>query len=241
MSLNALPVIPWFRMASPAPPKPVAKRRAPAQARARQTRELILEAASQLLEKRGLRAFSTNRLAEAAGFSVGTIYQYFENKQEILKALARHERDRRLAKMTQALTTRTREAGPGKLTVRDRIRIVVRTELQAFGGRQRARKILFDLAWRSDQHRDMDRPVTILAAMLAEGEVADGPEGVVRLSPLDAFILTQAVAGIVRAALERDEHMLVTPEFEDAVVELVAGFVDARRHVPMAESHVGHE
>lgn len=212
-------------MASETRPKAAPKRRAPAQARARQTRELILEAAIQLLEKRGLRAFSTNRLAAAAGFSVGTIYQYFENKQEIFDALARHERDRRLARMTEALTSRSGE----KLSLRERIRIVVRTELHAFDGRQRARKIMFDLAWRNDSRRDMDRPVITLAGMLEAGEVADGEAGVVRLSPVDAFVLTQAVAGIVRAGLERDEHMLVTQEFEDAVVELVASFVEARR------------
>jgi AcrR family transcriptional regulator len=209
--------------------KLAAKRRAPAQARARKTREMILEAAIQLLQKRGLRAFSTNRLAEAAGFSVGTIYQYFENKQEILDALARHERDRRLARMTEVLTSRAHEAGAKKLTLRDRIRIAVRTELHAFDGRQRARKILFDLAWRSDTHRDMDRPVTTLAAMLEAGDVADSDEGAVQLSPIDAFILTQAVAGIIRAGLERDEHMLITREFEDTMVELIYGFVDSRR------------
>jgi AcrR family transcriptional regulator len=217
-------------MASQPTTKSVAKRRAPAQARARQTREMILEAAIQLLEKRGLLAFSTNRLATAAGFSVGTIYQYFENKQEILDALGRHERDRRLARITEALTSRTHESGAQKRTLRDRIRIVVRTELHAFDGRQRARKILFDLAWRSDSRRDMDRPPTTLSAMLAAGEVTDG-EGIVQLSPTDAFILTQGVAGIIRAGLERDEHMLVTPEFEDAMVELIAGFVDARRRL----------
>ncbi|PWK81213.1 TetR/AcrR family transcriptional regulator [Fulvimonas soli] len=219
-------------MANPPGSKSVAKRRAPAQARARQTRALILEAAIRLLEKRGLRAFSTNRLAEAAGFSVGTIYQYFENKQEILDALARHERDRRLARTTRTLTSHAQETGTTGLSLRDRIRIVVRTELHAFDGRQRARKILFDLSWRGQQHRDMDRPVTVLADMLAAGQVVDGERGAVRLSATDSFVLTQAVAGIVRAALERDEQMLLAPEFEDAVVELVAGFVEARRCKP---------
>lgn len=208
--------------------KPAAKRRAPAQARARQTREMILEAAIQLLEKRGLRAFSTNGLAAAAGFSVGTLYQYFENKQEILNALARHERDRRLARTTQAITTRSQESGARKLTLRDRIRIVVHTELHAFDGRQRARKILFDLAWRNDLGRDMDRPVATLAAMLATGEATDGDD-MIQLSPTDAFILTQAVAGAIRAGLAHDEDMLMSPEFEDAVVELIAGFLSARR------------
>jgi AcrR family transcriptional regulator len=218
-------------MVSSNPPKSTVKRRDPAQARARLTRELILEAAIQLLEKRGLRAFSTNRLAEASGFSVGTIYQYFENKQTLLEALAKHERDRRLARMKQALTARSLEGG-SPLTFIDRIRIVVHTELTAFDGRERARKILFDLTWRNDPQRDMDRPVNTVAAMLASGEVDDGSDGPVLLSTIDAFVLTQAVAGIVRAGAERDENLLAEPEFEEAIVALIAGFVQSRRRSP---------
>ena len=93
---------------------------------------------------------------------VGILHPYFENKQEILDALRCHERYRRLARTTEALTLRMHECGAQQLTLRDRIRIVVHTELHAFDGRQRARKILFDLAWRNDPHRDMDRPVTTL-------------------------------------------------------------------------------
>ena len=228
---TVVPVYPWPRMASSIHPKSTVRRRDPAQARARLTRELILEAAIQLLEKRGLRAFSTNRLAEAAGFSVGTIYQYFENKQKLLEALAKHERDRRLARIKQALTARSLEGG-GALTFLDRVRIVVHTELTAFDGRERARKILFDLAWRNDPQRDMDRPVNTVAAMLAAGEVDDGPHGAVLLSPIDAFVLTQAVAGILRAGAERDENILAEPEFEEAIVALIFEFVQARRRPP---------
>ncbi|WP_157956575.1 TetR/AcrR family transcriptional regulator [Dyella sp. C11] len=212
-----------------APSKTPATRRVPAQARARKTRELILEAAIQLLEKRGLRGFSTNRLAEASGFSVGTIYQYFGNKQDVLDALARHERDRRLARSTKTLTARAKESGAAGLSLRERARIVVQNELRAFDGRQRARKILFDLQWRSKQHRDMDRPLKIFADMLVAGQVADGEQADVHLGAIDAFVLTQAVAGVVRAALERDEHMLLLPEFEDSLVELIVNFLESRR------------
>ena len=191
-----------------------------------------MEAAIQLLEKRGLRAFSTNGLAEASGFSVGTIYQYFENKQKLLEALAKHERDRRLARMKEALTAKSREDGAGTLSFIERIRIVVHTEITAFDGRERARKILFDLAWRNDPQRDMDRPVNTVAAMLAAGEVDDGPHGAVLLSPIDAFVLTQAVAGILRAGAERDENILAEPEFEEAIVALIFEFVQARRRPP---------
>lgn len=215
-------------MESPVESKPRAKRRAPAQARARQTRELILEAAIQLLEKRGLRAFTTNRLAVAAGFSVGTLYQYFSNKQEILDALGKNEREKRLSRMVRALTTKGLE-GETELTIRDRVRIALRAELHAFDGRQRARKILFDLAWRGNRHRDMDLPVNTVAAMLVSGDVLDGEQGTLLLSPRDAFVLTQAVAGVIRAGLEHDENMLVESEFEDAMVDLVAGFLCSRR------------
>lgn len=67
---------------------PVTPRKRPVQARSRQTVEAILEAAAQVLEVRGYAAATTDRIAERAGVSVGTLYQYFPNKDAILLALA---------------------------------------------------------------------------------------------------------------------------------------------------------
>ena len=67
------------------------QRRKPRQARSRATWEAIVEAAAQILERRGPTAFNTNEVAERAGVSIGTLYQYFEDKHAILAAAARRE------------------------------------------------------------------------------------------------------------------------------------------------------
>ncbi len=59
----------------------------PKQARAEATVSVILEAAAQVLLERDYHSTSTNRIAERAGVSVGSIYQYFENKNEIYDAV----------------------------------------------------------------------------------------------------------------------------------------------------------
>ncbi|MHB8798151.1 MAG: TetR/AcrR family transcriptional regulator [Thermoanaerobaculia bacterium] len=72
-------------------PRRLAPRKRPAQARARETVEAILEAAVDLFSSKGYARTSTNHLAARAGVSVGSLYQYFPNKDAILTALlARH-------------------------------------------------------------------------------------------------------------------------------------------------------
>lgn len=63
----------------------------PNQARARLTVKLIFESTAQIILRDGIDKLSTNRIAAVAGFSVGTLYQYFRNKETILLAMARHE------------------------------------------------------------------------------------------------------------------------------------------------------
>jgi AcrR family transcriptional regulator len=67
------------------------QRRRPKQARARATCDAILEAASQILERDGADGFNTNAVAERAGVSIGTLYQYFPDKTAILLAAAERE------------------------------------------------------------------------------------------------------------------------------------------------------
>lgn len=57
------------------------------QARSQATIEAILQAAAQILVHDGLEAASTNRIAEKAGVSVGSLYQYFPGKEAVIYAL----------------------------------------------------------------------------------------------------------------------------------------------------------
>lgn len=74
-------------------PRTAAKpaRRRAKQARAQQTIAVVLEAAAQVLQREGYAGATTNRIAERAGVSVGTIYQYFADKEQIFDTLIRRE------------------------------------------------------------------------------------------------------------------------------------------------------
>jgi len=62
----------------------ISLRKQPKQARSTELVATILEAATQVLAKEGAQRFTTARVAEKAGVSVGSLYQYFPNKAAIL-------------------------------------------------------------------------------------------------------------------------------------------------------------
>jgi AcrR family transcriptional regulator len=62
-------------------------RKKPSQERSLATVQAILEAATRVLAKHSLAGFNTNRVAEVAGVSVGSLYQYFPNKDALVTAL----------------------------------------------------------------------------------------------------------------------------------------------------------
>ena len=74
------------------PPRPLSvkssPRKTPIQRRSKATVEAILTAAAQVFETRGYAAGTTNRIAESAGVSIGTLYQYFSSKEALAVALA---------------------------------------------------------------------------------------------------------------------------------------------------------
>lgn len=69
----------------------VSSRKDPKQARSNQLVEAVLDAAVQVLMKEGAQRFTTARVAERAGVSVGSLYQYFPNKAAILFRLQSDE------------------------------------------------------------------------------------------------------------------------------------------------------
>ena len=74
------------------PRKPaISPRKAPQQARSSQMVADILEAALRVLAREGAARFTTVRVAEEAGVSVGSLYQYFPNKEALLYRLQTDE------------------------------------------------------------------------------------------------------------------------------------------------------
>jgi AcrR family transcriptional regulator len=68
-------------------------RKTPLQTRAQTMVELILEAAARVLARESLAGFNTNRVAQVAGISIGSLYQYFPNKSALMAALIERAQD----------------------------------------------------------------------------------------------------------------------------------------------------
>ncbi|MGE0321350.1 MAG: TetR/AcrR family transcriptional regulator [Polyangiaceae bacterium] len=81
-------------------------RRTPQQARSRETVLTILVAAARVLQQHGFKRLSTNRVAKVAGVSVGSLYQYFSGKEDLLSQLA----ERRIEVLTVEHQTRAHRA-----------------------------------------------------------------------------------------------------------------------------------
>lgn len=72
-------------------------RKKPVQQRSRQMVDSIIEAAARVVAEEGLAALTTNRVAEVAGISNGSLYQYFHDRQDLLEALTERVSDDTMA------------------------------------------------------------------------------------------------------------------------------------------------
>lgn len=103
---------------------PLKPRKQPTQPRAVETVACLLEAAAQILEAQGRAAFNTNAVAERAGVSIGSLYQYFPGKEALLIALAQREKARFGADAAEALAQPT-----GRAALAHLIQAAVRQQL----------------------------------------------------------------------------------------------------------------
>ena len=117
----------------------ISSRKVPQQARSTELVAAILEAATQVLAKEGATRFTTARVAEKAGVSVGSIYQYFPNKAAILFRLQADEWQRTTAMLKGILEDQSHAP-------LDRMRILVHAFVRSECEEARMRGALDDAA-----------------------------------------------------------------------------------------------
>ncbi|MFY0635114.1 MAG: TetR/AcrR family transcriptional regulator [Vannielia sp.] len=91
---------------------PATPRKKPTQARSLATWNAVLEAAAHILRKAGPGAVTTNAVAERAGVSIGSLYQYFPSKEAILAELVRRMKQDMIEDFAEVLDNRALCAGP---------------------------------------------------------------------------------------------------------------------------------
>jgi AcrR family transcriptional regulator len=174
--------------------KPLTRlRKRPSQKRALSTFAAVIEAAAHILRGEGLRGLTTNRVAERAGVSIGSLYQYFPNKEAIVRALMEKEiaaaealRPPILDDLKAPLESRiralvdwrcevaSRDQGFGRSLQAMTAQILSKSELRRFEAFRRERATRAIAAWLSDQpQRDPALTALVVDAVLAA--LIDGP------------------------------------------------------------------
>jgi AcrR family transcriptional regulator len=93
MSYHSHTLLAFTKQKMPRRP-PIKPRKIASQRRSRATVDALLEATARILIKQGFDKASTNRIAEVAGVSVGSLYQYFPSKEALVAAvIERHQQE----------------------------------------------------------------------------------------------------------------------------------------------------
>lgn len=189
----------------------------------------MFEAALRVLENEPFEAFTTNRIAAVAGVSIGTLYQYFPDKDALLVALAEREIEATFERLG-SLRQYGIGSSPDSLLdpMEARVRQAVQVMAQALGGRLRARKQMLIALVRSGQAQMLDEQI-LSHGMKFMAAASDGdehaPPALNDLDFVQGFVLARAVSGVLRAALLHDENLLTDPRFEDALCSLITGYL----------------
>ncbi len=114
-------------------------RKAPTQSRGQATVEAIVQATARVLVKEGYEGASTNRIADAAGVSIGSLYQYFPSKEALVAELL----DRHMKRMLAVLQS-TAAMLPAGVTVREAVLSVVKATFAAHRVNPRLHRVLIE-------------------------------------------------------------------------------------------------
>lgn len=200
------------------PQAPELARKTPSQARAKRTIETILEATAQILAEEGSERLTTNYLARKAGFSVGTIYQYFPNREAIVLALIEQQRGEVERRVLAVLVE-----GAGD-SAEARIGRIIGALHQAFNVHRMPERRLIQSLLRLAAAQGLPNPPDTVAlaihAIWAEAHGGGRPP-----SEGEVFVLTQAIFETLRQATLQSSPLLGTAQFEAALLRLVLGFL----------------
>ena len=192
-------------------------RKAPRQARARATIEAILDATARILGERGWAKLTTNAVAEVAGVSIGSLYQYFPNKAALIEAV-RHRHLEDVLAVLQAAADETRAHG-------DRIAALVDGMIAVHSRYPSAHRVLLDSPRAGDARHKQDAIDLVLR---------EAYEAVVRVNvkrdtdlSIAAQVLAGALAGAVHGAAQA--RLLGSLAFRLEMVALIGAHLTESR------------
>lgn len=205
------------------------RRRTPKQERSRRLVEAIVEAAQLVLVESGPDALTTVNVAQRAGVSVGSLYQYFAGRDALLFAVLEAEVARFRAawrawrSASAADPTPERIAAGLSLTLEHYRRLASSDPAFFLAHRDEIRRAL-----RPARPRDRGRTRLGTREDLLRSRAAIRAERLERVD-VASFVMTNGIQGLLDAALAHQPEILTAPEFEAELRSLVVGYLLADR------------
>jgi AcrR family transcriptional regulator len=193
-------------------------RRQPAQERAIQTVEVLLDATAVLLETHGYARLSTNKVAEKAGVSIGSLYQYFPNKEALLAALIARYQEEAWKEVAGMLAQHRGEP------LENISRALIRHLLHRVERKRAFHQVLMEQVPREGRLARLlwfdDRLVELLSPYLEQH-----PQVRVRDVKLASFFIVQAVSHLLHLVVLHYPEIRANPEFEEELTRLTLSYL----------------
>lgn len=205
-------------------PIEIRPRRTPSQMRSRDTVGAILTAAARVFASRGYAGANTNLIAERAGVSVGSLYEYFSNKDAILVALTQAHLDHVRGIFREIAADLARSPG----NVESAVRRFVTAVVAVHAADPRLHRILFEEAPRS---RRMQQKLLAVEAELvtwtaqylrSQNEIA------IRDPALAAHMLVETIEGVTHKVVIHGDGRMPIDTYVGEIVALVMGYLRSR-------------
>jgi AcrR family transcriptional regulator len=194
-------------------------RKQPRQGRSKTTVDTILEATAKVLVRRGFDHLSTNAVADAAGVSIGSVYQYFPNKEARVAALLERHLDDRNAEVFAEL------ARVATLPIGEAVRAVIELAIRAHSVDPELHRVLIEQVPRVGRLARLRELEASTHAVVSSLLVARRHELDIRDVEITAFVLVSAIEAIVhRAVVFHPEH-LGDPRLVDEATRLVTRYL----------------
>lgn len=195
-------------------------RKRPTQRRSQATVSAMLEASIQVLVAVGYHRLTTTRVAERAGVSVGTLYQYFPNKQALMVATAGRHLDAVVAAVAQSCAE-----VKGK-----RLETVVSALVDAFVAAKLAHvdaSVALYQASADAKSARLVRKASEKAIHLVAGVLGSCPDGPAGSPLLAATNIVAASSAVIQAALERDGRQVHAEDLRRHMKAMLLGYLTA--------------
>ena len=194
-------------------------RKKPRQERAKVTMEALLEAAAQVLVSSGYEATTTKSVAERAGVSIGSLYQYFPHKEALVTALFE-----RMSRQVVEVLSHSLRPGEG-LTLEERTRELMRGLVEAYAVNPRLQQVLLQQVPRMGLLNGLQE-VQVRLESLVRGSLSRNLAHVrPRNLELAVFLLLRAVRGAIWATLTERPELVREPEFVEELSALALGYL----------------